>query len=87
MMNKICDWTKTDTGSMICSITATIGGLHLLLTPSQSLLNFLPNLSFSVMGRQVGVQQVLGAVLTICGVCALGVCCMPSKTVVVEITE
>tara|TARA_R110000751_G_scaffold124493_3_gene225696 strand:+ start:995 stop:1249 length:255 start_codon:yes stop_codon:yes gene_type:complete len=84
MMNKLCDWTKTDTGSLICSITATIGGLHLLLTAPQPVLNFLPAFSFSVMGREVGAQQVVGAVLTLCGVCALGVCCMPNKIMVVE---
>ena len=86
MMNKICNWTKTETGSLICSITATIGGLHLLLTAPQPMLNFLPNLSFSVMGRQVGAQQVIGAVLTLCGVCALGAK-MTKKAVVMEITE
>ena len=84
MMNKLCDWTKTDTGSLICSITATIGGLHLLLTAPQPVLNFLPAFSFSVMGREVGAQQVVGAVLTLCGVCALGVCWMPNKIMVVE---
>ena len=83
-MNKLCDWTKTNTVSLICSITATIGGLHLLLTAPQPVLNFLPAFSFSVMGRQVGAQQVVGAVLTLCGVCALGVCCLPNKIVVGE---
>ena len=87
MMNKLCDWTKTDTGSIICSITATIGGLHLLLTAPQPVLNFLPAFSFSVMGRQVGAQQVVGAVLTLCGVCAFGACCMPKKSTMIVVEE
>lgn len=83
MMNKLCDWTKTDTGSLICSITATVGGLHLLLTAPQPVLSFLPKFSTTVMGREVGAQQLVGAVLTVCGICAIGACCMPKKELIV----
>ena len=83
MMNKLCDWTQTDTGSLICSITATVGGLHLLLTAPQPVLSFLPKFSTTLMGREVGAQQLVGAVLTVCGICAFGACCMPKKELIV----
>lgn len=89
MMNKLCDWTQTDTGSLICSITATVGGLHLLLTAPQPVLSFLPKFSTTIMGREVGAQQLVGAVLTVCGLCAFGACCFGGKDTVaiVAVTE
>ncbi len=89
MIAKLCDWTETSSGALLCSVVATVGGLHLLLTAPQPVLNFLPPFSTTVFGRTVGAQQVVGAVLTLCGVCALGACCFGgSNTVaVVEVTE
>lgn len=83
MMNKLCDWTQTDGGAMLCSIVATVGGLHLLLTAPQPVLGFLPAFKMSVMGREIGAQQIVGGLLTVCGVCALGACCLPKKEAVV----
>jgi hypothetical protein len=87
MMNKLCDWTQTDTGSLICSITAAVGGLHLLLTAPQPVLSFLPKFSTTFMGREVGAQQLVGAVLTVCGICAFGACCMPKKETLIVVGE
>jgi hypothetical protein len=75
-VGSFCNWTQSGKGSMLCAGIATIGGLHLLLTPSQPLLNFLPTFDFTIMGKSIGAQQVVGLALTACGVCALGACCL-----------
>mgnify|MGYP001169119722 FL=1 len=87
MMNKLCDWTQTDGGAMLCSIVATVGGLHLLLTAPQPVLGFLPAFKTTVFGREVGAQQLVGGVLAICGVCAFGACCLSGKKEALVIVE
>ena len=42
MMQKLCGWTEGGKGQVIWATVATIGGLHLLLTPPQDVLGFLP---------------------------------------------
>lgn len=79
MLAKMCNWTTTGRGSVICSLAATVGGLHLLLTPPQKVLGFLPAFSFSVFGREVGAQQLVGITVLTCGLCAFTACCLPSK--------
>jgi len=87
MLAKMCDWTETSKGSLICSLVATVGGLHLLLTPPQKVLGLLPAFSTTIMGRTIGAQQLVGLTLTVCGLCAFGACCLPSDTSEVEDTE
>jgi len=89
MMNKYCDWTQDKNGKLICATLSTVGGLHLLLTAPQPVLGFLPAFKMSVMGREIGAQQIVGGLLTVCGVCALGACCLPKKEalVIVEAGE
>ena len=65
---------KTGNGKMLCAWVATLGGAHLLVTSPQPVLNFLPSFSFSIMGREVGAQQLVGLGLTLCGVCCLVAC-------------
>jgi len=77
MMNKLCNWTKTGRGQMIVAVAATVGGLHLLATPPQKVLGILPAFSMDVAGREVGAQQIVGAVVTVSGLCLLGACCLP----------
>ncbi len=59
---------------MVCAWAATLGGAHLLLTAPQPVLNFLPSFTFTIMGREVGAQNILGLVLTGCGVYCLKDC-------------
>jgi hypothetical protein len=84
MMQRLCGWTEGSKGSLICSLVATVGGLHLLLTPPQKVLGILPAFSTTIMGRTIGAQQLVGLTLTVCGLCAFGACCLPSTTEVVD---
>ncbi len=76
MMDKMCNWMNTEKGKMLCAFASTVGGLHLLLTPAQKVLGFLPAFNFTipVLGKEAGAQQLVGAVLTVCGVCCLKNC-------------
>ena len=76
MMNKMCNWMNTEKGKMLCAVASTVGGLHLLLTPAQKVLGFLPSfeITLPVIGKQAGAQQLVGAILTVCGVCCLKNC-------------
>ena len=76
MLKGLCSWTESKNGMMICATVATVGGLHLLATPPENLLDILPAFEFTVGGRDVGAQQVVGAALLICGACGLGACCL-----------
>ncbi len=76
MFNRMCNWMNGEKGKMLCAGVATVGGLHLLLTPPQKVLGFLPAFNFTipVLGKEAGAQQLVGAVLTVCGVCCLKNC-------------
>ena len=76
VVQQLCGWTDGGKGRAICATVATIGGLHLLLTPPQDVLGFLPKFSFEFMGREMGAQQLVGGVLTVCGICGIGACCL-----------
>jgi len=84
MLQRLCGWTEGPKGSLICSLVATVGGLHLLLKPTQKVLGILPAFSTTIMGRTIGAQQLVGLTLTVCGLCAFGACCLPSTTEVVD---
>ena len=76
MLKELCSWTKTNNGMMICATVATVGGLHLIATPPQKVLGFLPAFEMDIGGRTVGAQQAVGAALLLCGVCGIGACCL-----------
>jgi hypothetical protein len=88
MLAKMCDWTTTGKGQLICSLVATVGGAHLVLTSPQKVLGILPAFSFSLFGKEIGAQQLVGVLLLTCGVCAFGACCLGgSKATTEEATE
>ena len=76
MIDKYCEWTQGKNGKLICATLSTVGGLHLLLTPPQKVLGFLPAFDFTIpfIGKEAGAQQIVGLVLTVCGVCCLKNC-------------
>ena len=76
MMDKLCNFMNTGNGKMLCAVASTVGGLHLIMTPPQKVLGFLPAFTFTVpvLGKEAGAQQLVGAVLTVCGVCCLKNC-------------
>ena len=76
MLKGLCTWTETKSGMIVCATVATVGGLHLLATPPQKVLGFLPAFNFELGGREMGAQQIVGGLLTLCGVCGLGACCL-----------
>jgi hypothetical protein len=80
MIAQLCDWTEDRTGQMIVGGVAVIAGAHLFLTANQSVLGFLDlsGLSFSIMGKEIGVQQVVGLATLVAGACVLGACCLPT---------
>ena len=76
MMDRMCNWFETNAGGCFVGALATIGGLHLIMTPPQKVLGFLPEFKTTVMGREVGAQQLVGLGLTLSGVCVLRNCMM-----------
>lgn len=64
---------------MIVGGVAVIAGAHLFLTANQAVLGFLDiPLSFSLFGKDIGVQQIVGLVTLVSGACLLGACCLPT---------
>jgi|TARA_B100000282_G_scaffold293779_1_gene269710 hypothetical protein len=61
-------------GQCLVGVLSAVGGLHLILTAPQPVLNFLPSFSFTIMGREVGAQQLVGAGLLVSGACVLRNC-------------
>ena len=79
MIAQLCDWTESRTGQMIVGGVAVIAGAHLFLTANQPVLGFLDiPLSFSLFGKDIGVQQIVGLVTLVSGACLLGACCLPT---------
>jgi len=80
MLAQLCDWTETKNGMMIVGGVAVIAGAHLFLTANQPVLGFLDlsALSFTVMGKTIGVQQMVGLVTLVSGACLVGACCLPT---------
>ena len=85
MLAKMCDWTGTSKGKVICSLVATVGGAHLILTSPQKVLGILPAFSFSLFGKEVGAQQAVGLLLLTCGICAFGACCFGGRKETTEV--
>lgn len=83
MMQGLCDWTQSKNGSMICGGLFLVGGLHMILSDQQPVLGMFDLGSFTIMGKDVGVQTVLGVAMV---ACAAG-CLMSSKGSVMEMVE
>jgi len=75
-MQGLCDWTQSKNGSMICGGLFLVGGLHMIFSEQQPVLGMFDLPSFTIMGKDVGVQTVLGVAMV---VCAAG-CLMSSYT-------
>ena len=75
MMKGLCDWTQSNNGSMICGGLFLVGGLHMIFSEQQPVLGMLVLPSFTVMGKDVGVQTVLGLAMVVCA----GGCLLSSK--------
>ena len=51
-----------------------VGGLHMTLSENQPVLGRIDLPTFTLMGKDVGVQTVLGLGLAVCGTCCLVAC-------------
>jgi len=67
MLKKMCDWFESSTGMKVMSVAVLAGGLHLALTESQPVLNFLPLPSY----KWFSAQHLLGGFLVVGGICYL----------------
>ena len=83
MMKGLCDWTQSKNGSMICGGLFLVGGLHMIFSEQQPVLGMFDLPSITFMGKDVGVQTVLGLTMV---VCAAG-CLMSSKGSSMEMVE
>ena len=67
--NTVANYKKT------CAVLALVGGLHMTLSENQPVLGMINAPTFfTVMGKDVGVQTVLGLGLAVCGGCCLVAC-------------
>ncbi len=74
MIDRMCMYFEEKRGQCLVGVLSAVGGLHLILTAPQPVLNFLPSFSFTIMGREVGAQQLVGAGLLVSGACVLRNC-------------
>ena len=70
MLDKMCNWVDSSNGKKVMAVAVLAGGLHLALTESQPVLNFLDLPSFGWFSA----QHILGVVLTVGGLCCLKNC-------------
>ncbi len=57
-----------------CAVLMVVGGLHMTLSENQPVLGRIDLPSITLMGKDVGVQTVLGLGLAVCGTCCLVSC-------------
>ncbi len=69
MLQRMCDWTNSRNGQIVMGVATLVGGLHLFFSESQPVLGMLDIGGITLMGKEIGVQQVLGVVLSIGGAC------------------
>jgi len=69
MMKNICNTVANQ--RMLCAGLATVGGLHMALSENQPVLGMLDLPTLNLMGKDVGVQTVLGVGLVVCGGCSI----------------
>ena len=81
MFNRMCMYFAERQGQCLVGVLSAVGGLHLMLTAPQKVLNFLPAFNFDIPamipflgGREVGAQQLVGAGLFVSGACVLRNC-------------
>lgn len=85
-MKGLCDWTQTKDGAMLCGILTLVGGFHMIFSEQQPVLGMLDLGSLTIMGKEVGVQTVLGLALVLCAGGCLGAAMM-SGSDNMEMTE
>jgi len=84
MMQGLCDWTQSKEGNAVCGVLMLVGGLHMMFSEQQPVLGMLDLGSITIMGKEVGVQTVLGLALVVCA----GGCLMADTgSKVMEMTE
>ena len=76
MFAPLCDWTDSRNGQMIVGGVALVAGAHLFLSADAPVLGFISLPSFSLFGKEMGAQQLLGLAAALSGVCLLGSCCL-----------
>jgi hypothetical protein len=69
VLAKVCTWFNGQ--KTLVGVATLIGGLHLVATDSQPVLGLLDVPSITLMGKDIGVQTVLGGFLTLAGACVL----------------
>jgi len=71
-MKGICNTVATK--KKTCAFLMAVGGLHMTLSENQPVLGRIDLPTFTLMGKDVGVQTVLGLGLAVCGTCCLVAC-------------
>tara|TARA_R110000751_G_scaffold55545_3_gene119080 strand:- start:287 stop:502 length:216 start_codon:yes stop_codon:yes gene_type:complete len=69
MFAKVCSWFNGQ--KTLVGVATLIGGLHLVATDSQPVLGVLDIPAITLMGKEIGVQTILGGFLTLAGACVL----------------
>jgi hypothetical protein len=69
MFAKVCSWFNGQ--KTLVGVATLIGGLHLIATESQPVLGVLDIPAITLMGKEIGVQTILGGFLTLAGACVL----------------
>lgn len=76
MLAPLCDWTDSRNGQMIVGGIALVAGAHLFLSSDSPVLGMITLPSFSLFGKDIGAQQLLGLAAALSGACLLGSCCL-----------
>jgi|TARA_R110000822_G_scaffold196782_1_gene334705 hypothetical protein len=69
MFAKVCSWFNGQ--KTLVGVATLIGGLHMIATESQPVLGVLDIPAITLMGKEIGVQTILGGFLTLAGACVL----------------
>ena len=69
MFAKVCSWFNGQ--KTLVGVATLIGGLHMIATDSQPVLGVLDIPAITLMGKEIGVQTILGGFLTLAGACVL----------------
>ena len=63
MFAKVCSWFNGQ--KTLVGVATLIGGLHMIATESQPVLGVLDIPAITLMGKEIGVQTILGGFLTL----------------------
>ena len=69
MFAKVCSWFNGQ--KTLVGVATLIGGLHLIATESQPVIGVLDIPAITLMGKEIGVQTILGGLLTLAGACVI----------------